>query len=51
MCQSYVGLIVHIHARAQMNSNFSIFGFQMNIPNILFTRRNGKMAIFDDKIS
>ena len=26
-------------------------GFQMNIPNILFTRRSGKMAILSDKIT
>ena len=27
------------------------FGFQTNIPNILFTRRSGKMTILSDKIT
>ena len=27
------------------------FGFQTNIPNILFTRRSGKIAILSDKIT
>ena len=27
------------------------FGFQMNIPNILFTRISGNMAILSDKVT
>ena len=33
-----------------LSYGLTFFSFQMNIPNILFTRTSGKMAVLSDKI-
>ena len=48
--QRYAWLILGLKRIVILVFEYS-FGFQTNIPNILFTRRSGKMAILCDKMT